>query len=85
MVTQVDFEEFKNLIMEGDTELIDVREDFEFAEANFKTSKNIPMSLVILKLNEIDFSKKVIFICRSGGRSSMMAKLVSKQIGKTIK
>lgn len=84
MVKEIDFEEFKNLIMEGDTELIDVREDFEFAQSHFKTSKNIPMSLVPLKLAEIDFSKKVIFVCRSGGRSAMIANMVAKETGKDV-
>jgi len=50
-------------------ELIDVRGTGEYAEVHIPEVKNIPLHLLPLKINEIDKKKKIIFICRSGGRS----------------
>ena len=59
----------KFLVDSSSLELIDVREPSEFKEAHIKGSKLIPMGEIEKRLHEIDWSKEVIFICRSGGRS----------------
>ena len=63
--------EFKKQYLEHRAflELIDVREPAEFSEAHIKWSRLIPMGKLENKLDTIDWSKEVIFICRSGGRS----------------
>lgn len=65
-------------------EVIDVREDYEYEELHIKGSKLIPMGELFGRLNEIDWTKDVVFICRSGSRSKMMASLLGAQ-GKDIK
>lgn len=65
-------------------EVIDVREDYEFDEMHIKRSKLIPMGELLQRMNEIDWTKEVVFICRSGSRSKMMANIISAQ-GKEIK
>jgi rhodanese-related sulfurtransferase len=50
-------------------ELIDVRGTGEYEEAHLKEAKIIPLHVLPVRINEIDKSKKVVFICRSGGRS----------------
>ena len=54
----------------GDEQVIDVREDFEVAEGMIPGAIHIPMGQVQERLAEIDRSKPVIAVCRSGNRSS---------------
>lgn len=51
-------------------ELIDVRGTGEYDEVHLKEAKNIPLHILPVRINEIDKTKKVVFICRSGGRSA---------------
>lgn len=50
-------------------ELIDVREPQEFSEIRLKASKNLPLSGLSADSRDIDWSKDVVFVCRSGARS----------------
>ena len=50
-------------------EIIDVREKGEFAEIRIRGSKNLPLSGLSGDTKEIDWSKEVVFVCRSGSRS----------------
>ena len=49
--------------------LIDVRGTWEYAEVHIPEAHNIPLHLLPMRMNELDTSKQIIFICRSGGRS----------------
>ena len=71
MTIEITPAEFKNKFLSHPEklELIDVREPSEFHEIRVKGSKLIPMGEIERRLGEIDWSKDVIFICRSGGRS----------------
>ncbi len=51
-------------------ELIDVRGTGEYEEVHIPEARNIPLHILPLRMKEIDTKKQVIFICRSGGRSS---------------
>jgi rhodanese-related sulfurtransferase len=50
-------------------DLIDVRGTGEYAESHIPEARNIPLHLLPMRMSEIDTTKQVIFICRSGGRS----------------
>lgn len=50
-------------------ELIDVRGTGEYEEVHIPEARNIPLHLLPIRLSELDKSKKIVFICRSGGRS----------------
>ncbi|MDD5376603.1 MAG: rhodanese-like domain-containing protein [Candidatus Gracilibacteria bacterium] len=67
-ITSVEFKK-KLLSAPENLELIDVREKSEFDQIRIKGSKLIPMGELERRLGEIDWSKEVIFICRTGGRS----------------
>ncbi|MBI89305.1 MAG: hypothetical protein CMG60_04385 [Candidatus Marinimicrobia bacterium] len=54
--------------------LIDVREEWEFDYCNIKTSKNIPMNSVPLKLSEFNQNMEYAIICHSGVRSAQVVK-----------
>lgn len=51
-------------------ELIDVREDEEVEAGMIPEARHIRMNDIPDNLDEIDKDKEIIFICRSGGRSS---------------
>ena len=85
MVQDISAQQLKELLKNREKlEIIDVREPTEYRIIRLKGSKLIPMNELTGRLDEIDWSKKVIFICRSGSRSRIMANLVSAK-GRDIK
>ncbi|KKS26190.1 MAG: Rhodanese domain protein [Parcubacteria group bacterium GW2011_GWC2_42_6] len=66
-------------------ELIDVREPDEYQFMRIKGSKLIPMGELVSRLDEINWDKEVVFICRSGSRSALMADLAASLAKKNIK
>lgn len=75
--------ELKNLIdNKVDFQLIDVREEHEFDEANLN-GKLIPMGEVMDRLDEISKDKQVVVHCRSGKRSATVINALESQHGFT--
>ena len=68
-------EDLRRLLREKpeEVEIVDVREQREFDEVRIRGSKLIPMNELPRRLGEIDWSKEVVFVCRSGKRSQLMA------------
>ena len=64
-------------------EIIDVREAYEHADHHIKNDKLISMSLIPLKMDEVDWSKKVVLYCRTGARSGMIANMLASR-GKDV-
>jgi sulfur-carrier protein adenylyltransferase/sulfurtransferase len=60
-----------------DFELVDVREQDEWNHYYIKGAKLVPMSIFQLKVQEVDWSKKVVLYCNSGARSAMIARLIT--------
>ncbi len=82
----IDSRQFKEMLdKERDSlEIIDVREKDEADLVRVKGSKLIPMNELQGRLNEIDWNKKVVFLCRSGARSEYMADIIERQTQKNI-
>ncbi len=80
MYREISAMEFKEKFLNNfDTlELIDVREKSEFEQIKIKNSKLIPIGELKNKINEIDWSKKVIFICRTGSRSAYVTRILNE-------
>ena len=75
-VKNINAKEFKKLLQIRDQlEVIDVREKEEYDIIRIRGSKLIPMNELKNRLNEIDWNKNVVFVCRAGPRSRMMAEL----------
>ncbi len=68
----------------GDLEIIDVRDPGEFNIISVKGSNSIPLGDLSSRLGEIDWSKDVIFLCRSGVRSRMASEIAATA-GKNVK
>ena len=63
----------------GSTELIDIREPYEFKTGNISIAKNIPMGILLSSPDKyLDKSKKYYIICQSGGRSKHASGVLAK-------
>ncbi|WP_104522471.1 rhodanese-like domain-containing protein [Blastococcus atacamensis] len=59
--------------------LLDVREASELAEGRIAGSTHIPLGQLPARAFELDRSRPVITVCRSGGRSSQAAQFLAEQ------
>ncbi|MFC6616958.1 rhodanese-like domain-containing protein [Deinococcus radiophilus] len=62
-----------------DYQLIDVREEDEYAEVHAEGAVNIPLSQLQERYSEIPQGRQTILICRSGGRSMKAAEFLEGQ------
>jgi len=62
-----------------DGQLIDVREPDEVAAGTIPGAVNIPLATVPDRLAEIDPGRRVVLLCRSGGRSTSAAEFLTTQ------
>lgn len=60
-------------------QFVDVREPGEFRSGHVPGFKNIPLSQLKSRLNEINTERPVVLICRSGARSQQAARTLVKQ------
>jgi rhodanese-related sulfurtransferase len=58
--------------------LLDVREDWELGVASVPNVVHIPMGQVADRLSELDRTKEVVVLCRSGRRSLEVAKFLQQ-------
>ena len=73
MGTPVDF----NTLLKEGAIIVDVRTVEEFKSGNITGSKNIPLHILPTRVQELK-GKKVVLVCRSGGRASQAQRLLSK-------
>lgn len=80
---EITVQELKQLIDEKkDFQLIDVREQYEYDEANIN-GKLIPMGEIMEHVEEIAKDKQVVVHCRSGKRSATVINALESQFGFT--
>lgn len=80
---EITVSELKQLIdNKADFQLIDVREEHEFDEANIN-GQLIPMGEVMDRVDEISKTKQVVVHCRSGKRSATVINALESQHGFT--
>lgn len=80
---QITAKELKQLVdNNADFQLIDVREQYEYDEANLK-GQLIPMGEVLSRVDEIDRNKQVVIHCRSGARSASIINALENAHGFT--
>ncbi len=76
-------QELKSIIDSGaDFQLIDVREPYEFEDANIN-GHLIPLGEIPNRYNEINKDKQVIVQCRSGARSANAIHFLEQNFGYT--
>lgn len=78
MINEITFDDLVEFYKNKENlEIIDVREPGEYNEVHIGGAKLIPMGEVQERLGSINWDKKVIFYCRSGARSRMVASMMS--------
>ncbi len=63
--------------LEPDAQLIDVREPNEVADGTLPGAINIPLGQLPDRMAELDQSRRVVLLCRSGGRSTKAAEFLT--------
>ena len=63
----------------ADGQLIDVREPDEVAAGTLPGAVNIPLGELPDRLGELDKARRVVVLCRSGGRSTQAAEFLTGQ------
>lgn len=80
---EITVQELKQLIDDKkDFQLIDVRELFEYEEANLN-GEHIPMGDILDNLDKVSKEKTVIVHCKSGKRSASVVQALESQFGYT--
>jgi hypothetical protein len=60
-------------------QLIDVREEDEFATGHAAGAINIPMSEITSRVRDLDGTEDIYVICQLGGRSAKVAEFLEEQ------
>ncbi len=61
----------------ADGQLVDVREPGEVAGGTLPGAVNIPLGDLPSRVDELDRSRRVVTLCRSGGRSTQAAEFLT--------
>ncbi|PWJ42310.1 rhodanese-like domain-containing protein [Sediminitomix flava] len=78
---EISVQELKKLKDEGaDFQLIDVREPYEFDQANLG-GELIPLATLLDNVDKIDKEKQVVVHCRSGKRSANAIMVLEQKFG----
>jgi len=64
-------------VVTPNTNFVDVREPDEVAAGTLPGTVNIPLGDLPTRLDELDRTKPVVVLCRSGGRSTTAAELLT--------
>ncbi|MCU9615002.1 rhodanese-like domain-containing protein [Caldibacillus lycopersici] len=78
-ITTISIEQTKNKFKDKNVQFIDVRTPGEYKANHRQQFKNIPLSNLLSKLDQLDKNKEIVVICQSGMRSSKAAKLLKRQ------
>lgn len=77
LINEVTVETAKKLIAEGNIQVVDVREESEFAAGHLDNAIALPRGILEFRLGSFpelsDKSQAILLYCRSGGRSAMAA------------
>jgi rhodanese-related sulfurtransferase len=63
----------KELLREGDAQLVDVREPYEHEAGRIAGSLHIELQQLPGKADSLDRERPILFYCRSGSRSALAA------------
>ncbi|WP_242928637.1 rhodanese-like domain-containing protein [Pontibacter vulgaris] len=88
ITTDITAEELKERLNNGETPvIIDVREDWEYQEANIGGAENIPLGTLPNRIEDLEHLKdaEVIVHCKSGARSATAKAFLQQQGFKQVR
>lgn len=65
--------------IERGEQVVDVRERYEFDDGHVPSAVHIPMSVIPVRLDEIEKKDPVWLICETGNRSGQMTRYLTQQ------
>src|SRR6059058_5590982 len=74
---RIDAQQAKELIDRGEVSVIDVREDWEYANGHIPNAKHIPLAKIINAAQQHVQDDNVIFVCEVGQRSAVAAEFAA--------
>lgn len=77
MYSSIFIDEFYQKEKKEKLDILDVREIDEFENGHIKSAKNIPLSELVERIEELDENKNYYVICHSGGRSGSACQYLS--------
>ncbi len=78
-IKNVTVKEFKEIRLEKNVVVVDVRTPNEFAQGTIKGALNIPLNTISSKITEFDKEKTYLVFCRSGVRSRRASNILAKK------
>ncbi len=82
MIFDITVQKCKELLESDEVILVDVREPDEYIVEHLQKAQLVPLSVFSEKYREIEpGDKKIIFMCRSGGRSGKVCEAVKDIFG----
>lgn len=75
--------EIKEIMKNGNYQIVDVRTKEEYQEAHVKGAMNIPVDEIMENLDLLDKAKTIFVYCKSGNRSNMAYNTL-KGLGYTV-
>ncbi len=76
---QIDVDALHARLAAGEpAQVVDVREDWEWAQGHIGQATHIPLGELPRRLGELDPSRPIVFICHLGGRSDMAARFAQQ-------
>ena len=77
-INQVTPREALEMLQRGDSvEIIDVRQPAEYRDAHVEPSRLVPLGALAARTGELDRSRTLLTLCRSGNRSTIAAQQLS--------
>lgn len=76
MVPQIDNTDFARLLEQGSPYVLDVRETEEYAAGHVPGARNVPLSVLPVRLADVPKDRPVYAVCRSGNRSGQATELL---------
>lgn len=78
-IKEVDAQGLQQLQAQGEVLMIDVRTDVEFAQGAIQGSKHLPLHMLPLMADQLEQTKPVVMICRSGARSAQACSFLAQK------
>ena len=75
---EIDVDQLERVMADG-AAVVDVREPMEYAEAHVPGATLVPMGQLPGRVEDLDRSRPVYLICRSGHRSAVMCEVLDAQ------
>ena len=75
--TRITVDEAKDMMAQGDAQVIDVREPDEYRRGHVPGARLIPVATVLSRREELHHDKDLIFVCAVGQRSALACEMAA--------